>query len=124
MDKLEEIKKLKEQIKALEKEKEEKEAETLAKYKYLKGKFLHRPYTSFEKVTNVYAVDKDTFGNIKVEYECIKVFIYEDSSDKQFFINNNEYGDIDIEDLERCEITEKQFLEAFEKAVEYLRAEI
>lgn len=113
------IQELKAEIRRLE----EEESESLkVKYQYLVGKCLHRAHTSYEKVTGISYVSKDSIGE-DVTFECISVYFDNRGDDYNVnpYISVLQEGTIKLCDIERSIISQETFNEAFESCVELIK---
>lgn len=96
--------KIKELEEQLAKARIEAEKESVEKYKHLIGKFFRGAFTSFEYVTGIISSDDE-----EVTYDCVKIYIDPRYEDSRVYIDTNSYGTIEINELERKQISRAEF---------------
>lgn len=103
------IKELEEQLTQARQEAKEQSKE---KYKYLIGTCLRPAFTSFHLVTGIDRSDGET-----VTYDCVSIYMDPRHPDSESNVSNKSWGDIEIEDLDRCKLDKADFDKALNEAL-------
>jgi hypothetical protein len=116
------IEKLKEELKILE---EQKKQQLFSDYSHLVGKYFCINDFRWDKITSINKLELCNDGSIFIDYRSISIFYEEDgNSDQEYGIYCRDWNEEYIHDLERSHISEKKFIEIFDKVVDIVKSKI
>lgn len=102
--------------------KEEEAESKKAKYQHFVGKYVHRAYTSYEKIVGIDRIDTDECGD-EIMFDSIHVYFDKrgDEYNNDASINLQGYGQAYADELEKQLISQEVFDKALNDCIDLIK---